>query len=63
MKRVIKSRSFRRTCLAALMGEMRNAHTILVGRPEVNLGDLRINGDHNIKMSVKEIRLDSCDSG
>jgi hypothetical protein len=53
MKRVIKSRSFRRACLAAIMGDMRNAHTILVGRPEVNLGDLRIHGEHNIKMSVK----------
>jgi hypothetical protein len=39
------------------MGEMRNAHRILVGKPEANaaLGKPRCIREDNIKMGLKEI--------
>jgi len=54
---VIKSRSIRWTGHVALMGEMRNAYNILIGKPEWKrpLGRPRHRWKNNIKMHLREI--------
>jgi hypothetical protein len=61
--RMIKSRSMRWAGHVARMGEMRNAHRILVGKPEVKrpLGRPRCKWVDNIKMDLGEIGWDGRD--
>jgi hypothetical protein len=61
--RRIKSRRMRGAGHVARMGEKRNAHRILVGRPEGkrSLGRPRRRWVDNIKMNLREIRWDGLD--
>jgi hypothetical protein len=69
MIRVIKSRKIRLAGHVARMEEMRNAQTILVGKPEGKrpLGRPRRRGVNNIRMNLREkgggCGLDSSGSG
>jgi hypothetical protein len=47
----------REMVLITCMGEMKHAYKIVVGNPEI-LGILRCKWEDNIKICLKEIRLD-----
>jgi hypothetical protein len=61
--RMIKSRRMRWAGYVARMGEKRNAHRILVGKPEGRrpIGRPRRRWVYNIKMDLREIRLRGMD--
>jgi hypothetical protein len=56
--RVVKSRRMRWAGQVARMGEDRDVHRVLVGKPEVKrpLGRLRRRWEDNIKMDFQEVR-------
>jgi hypothetical protein len=58
--RVIKSRMMRWAGHVARMGDGRVVYRVLVGRPEGKrpLGSLRRRWEDNIKMDLREIRID-----
>jgi hypothetical protein len=58
--RVIKSRRMRWAEHVARMGEGRGVYRVLIGRPEDKrpLGRPRLRWDDNIKMDLREIRID-----
>jgi hypothetical protein len=61
--RVIKSRRMRWAGHVARMGKVRNAHSILIGRPEGRrpLGRPRRRWEDNIKMDLREIVFGNVD--
>jgi hypothetical protein len=60
---MIKSRRMRWAGHVSRMGETRNAYRIMVGKPEGkrSLGRPRCRWVDNIKMDLREIRLDGMD--
>jgi hypothetical protein len=60
---MIKSRRMRWVGLVARMGKVRNAYTILVGKPEgkSSLGRPRRRWEDNIKIDLREIRSEGVD--
>jgi hypothetical protein len=61
--RAMKSKRMRWVGHMALMGEMRNAYRILVGKPEGKrpLGRRRCRWEDNIKMDLREIWWEAVD--
>jgi hypothetical protein len=61
--RMIKSRGMRREEHVARMGQMRNAYSTLVGKPERKkpLGRRRSRWEDNIKMDLREIGWEGVD--